>query len=191
MKACGNTPPIEIKNKDKWIMIEKNRWARNFQIPMADKAPEPFPQATLHAQRALCAISLAFPDKLDDCLAALYHTFWVERQTIGKPEVFGPVLQKVLGEADAKTVMEKMASPEVKKLLVDNTDLSIKEGAFGLPWFVATNSNGEKEGYVGVVDLNRTTTLLTENRFWGFDHLGQVIDHLGLERKEEGFRAML
>lgn len=39
---------------------------------------------------------------------------------------------------------------------------------------VATNSKGEKEG------------------FWGFDHIGQVCDHLELERpKTGGWRAML
>ena len=53
------------------------------------------------------------------------------------------------------------------------------DGAFGLPWFVATNPKGETEGY------------------WGFDHIGQVADHLGLERpkagkkSEVGWRAML
>ena len=38
----------------------------------------------------------------------------------------------------------------------------------------ATNSKGEKEG------------------FWGFDHIGQMIDHLGLERPQtDGWKAML
>lgn len=37
-----------------------------------------------------------------------------------------------------------------------------------------TNSKGEKEG------------------FWGFDHLGQVVEFLGLEKpKNGGWRAML
>lgn len=68
--------------------------------------------------------------------------------------------------------MGKMGSAEVKGRLQENTDLAIKEGAFGLPWFVATNAQGQTE------------------RFWGFDHLGQVIEHLGLERGN-GLRAML
>ena len=39
---------------------------------------------------------------------------------------------------------------------------------------LATNEKGEKEG------------------FWGFDHLGQVCDHLGLERlRGEGWRSLL
>lgn len=173
MKACNNRPPIEIKNKDRWIMIEKARWAKSFKIPMAEKAPEPFPQLTLLAQRALCAVKLLRPEKLDACFAELYRTFWVERQPISKPEVFGPAFQRVLGEAETKAILEKAGSTEAKKLLSDNTDFAFNEGAFGLPWFIATNAKGEKEG------------------FWGFDHLGQVVDHLGLERKGQEFRAML
>ena len=44
--------------------------------------------------------------------------------------------------------------------------------------WIATNARGERED------------------FWGFDHIGQVIDHLGLERQlgtrnEGGWKAML
>lgn len=50
----------------------------------------------------------------------------------------------------------------------------MKEGAFGLPWFVATNTRGETD------------------RFWGIDHLGMVVEQLGLDRGQEpGLRAML
>lgn len=71
--------------------------------------------------------------------------------------------------------MAKVGTPEVKKGLSESTDRAMRDGAFGLPWFVATNGRGETEG------------------FWGVDHLGQVLRHLGLEGRgdEEGFRAML
>jgi 2-hydroxychromene-2-carboxylate isomerase len=52
--------------------------------------------------------------------------------------------------------------------------LAFKEGAFGLPWFVATNKEGVTEKY------------------WGFDHLGMVVDHLGLDRGQATeLKAML
>lgn len=67
-----------------------------------------------------------------------------------------------------------MSSPEAKKQLTDNSDKAMADGAFGLPFFVATNSKGESDS------------------FWGFDHLGQVADFLGLDRGEEkAFRALL
>ncbi len=141
---------------------------------MSDGPPNPFPQPTLNTQRALCAIEMAHPDKLPDSFAALYHAFWVEGKTIGKPEVIGPALQQVFGEAGAKEILEKVGSAEVKKRLSENSDWAMEKGAFGLPWFVATNAKGEEES------------------FWGVDHLGQVVEHLGLERRDEpGLRALL
>jgi 2-hydroxychromene-2-carboxylate isomerase len=38
-----------------------------------------------------------------------------------------------------------MAGKEGKELLAKNTDKALADGAFGLPWFVATNSKGETE----------------------------------------------
>lgn len=71
--------------------------------------------------------------------------------------------------------MAKVGEAEVKKLLLTNSEKAVEEGAFGLPWFVATNAEGVTEG------------------FWGVDHLGQVVKFLGLDRgvDEKGFRALL
>ena len=67
-----------------------------------------------------------------------------------------------------------MVGKEGKALLIKNTDLALADGAFGLPWLVATNSKGETE------------------TFWGVDHLGQVTQHLGLEQpKAGGWKSVL
>lgn len=200
MHACGNRAPMEIKNKDKWIMIEKRRWASYFSIPMAEGTPKPFPQLTLQTMRAVCAISLFHPEKLADSYAALYEKFWVELEPISKPEVFVPVLQRVLGETDAKEVLDRAGTPEVKQLLTSNTDRAFKSGAFGLPWFLATNAQGEEEGFWvsddGPVQFDTIMSIILTDSFprQGVDHLGQVVDHLGLDvpsREQGGFRAML
>jgi 2-hydroxychromene-2-carboxylate isomerase len=47
-----------------------------------------------------------------------------------------------------------MAGKEGKELLGKNTDRALADGAFGLPWFVATDREGKTE------------------TFWGVDHLG-------------------
>ncbi|MCJ1303382.1 hypothetical protein MMC08_006191 [Hypocenomyce scalaris] len=143
---------------------------------MTKEMPEGFPPNTIATQRALCALTQTSPEKLPDALTALYHAFWVERQQINKPEVIGSVLEKALGTNVANGVMEKVSSAEVKLLLSANTDKALEEGAFGLPWFVATNAKGEKECY------------------WGFDHLGQVVGHLGLEKPKSdsgGWKSLL
>lgn len=105
---------------------------------------------------------------------SLYKSFWVDRKTIGKPEVIAEALEPVLGKDGVKECLEGIKSEEVKKTLMGNTQKSFDEGAFGLPWFVAENEKGEKEG------------------FWGVDHMGQLLEFLGVEaRGEKGYKAML
>jgi 2-hydroxychromene-2-carboxylate isomerase len=74
---------------------------------------------------------------------------------------------------DIKAVLE-MAGKEGKEVLAKNTDKALADGAFGLPWIVATNGKTETE------------------MFWGVDHLGQVTEHLGLEKpRSGGWKALL
>ncbi|TID27817.1 HCCA isomerase/glutathione S-transferase kappa [Venturia nashicola] len=176
MKLCNNTPPLEIKNKSHWIGLERLRWARKFNIPMHEEVPGGFPIATLGTQRVLCALALEQPDAVTRVIDVLYHEFFVNHQMLNKPEVVATLIAKALGISyeDAKTWYDKGNSSEAKALLMQNTKMAFDEGAFGLPWFIATNASGDRES------------------FWGFDHLGQVADHLGLERSTaNGWRAML
>ncbi|KAL4890955.1 thioredoxin-like protein [Aspergillus ambiguus] len=175
VNACGNTPPIKIKNKEVWVEKERLRWAKYFSVPMVERSPEGFPPLTLGTQRALCAISQKLPNKLVPTVEALYHSFWAQGNAkIGQPEGFAPVLEKVLGKTDAQEILSAMNQPDTKAILSGNTDRAFTSGAFGIPWFECTNSKGETEG------------------FWGIDHLGQVVDFLGLDRRlDNGFRAVL
>ncbi|KAK3178243.1 hypothetical protein OEA41_000376 [Lepraria neglecta] len=150
---------IPVTDKSEWVGKERLRWAHLFNIPMAEEMPPGFPRNTVQASH--------------ETIATLYHMSFAERQEIHTLELLGPVFSKIFGERPAKAT-----SDEVKKLLSIKTDEVLAEGAFGLPWFVATNAKGEKECY------------------WGFDHIAQVTDHLGLEKpkpdnSEGGWRAML
>ncbi|KAB8239719.1 putative 2-hydroxychromene-2-carboxylate isomerase [Aspergillus alliaceus] len=175
MNACGNTPPVNIKNKDVWIGKERIRWARYFSVPIIEHTPEGFPPLTLATGRALCAVSLKSPGKLVSTIEAFYDSFWVQGNAkIGQVEGFTPVLEKVFGKDGAQEILGAMGQSEAKELLKANTDQAFKSGAFGIPWFECTNTKGETEG------------------FWGIDHLGQVADFLGLDRgSEKGFKAVL
>lgn len=67
-----------------------------------------------------------------------------------------------------------MMGKEGKELLAKNTDAAIEDGAFGLPWYKCTNSEGKTES------------------FWGVDHLGQVCSFLSLEKPRiGGWKSML
>lgn len=175
MHSCGNTPPIKIKNKDIWINQERIRWSRYFRVPMVDHFPHDFPPLTLGVQRALCAVSQRYPELLVPAIASLYYAFWADGNSkVIQPEIFGPILEKVLGKERTHEIVKDSNTSDIKSLLNENTDRAFRSGAFGLPWFECTNPQGEMEG------------------FWGIDHLGQVADFCELERRiEPGFRALL
>ncbi|MCJ1282035.1 hypothetical protein MMC26_001358 [Xylographa opegraphella] len=145
---------------------------------MTEQMPPGWPQSTVAVLRALTALSIIAPERVGDVLAALYHASFVSQQRVATPEEFLPIFSKVLMNNTAEAVAAQYTDDEAKKLLIANTDKAIQSGAFGLPWFVATNGAGKTEC------------------FWGFDHLGQVAAYLGLERPVgrdggEGWKALL
>lgn len=64
-------------DKDKWIGVERQRWSQLFNVPMADRSPEPFPQSSLGCQRALTALTVSpQAEKLTDAIDEMFDTFW-------------------------------------------------------------------------------------------------------------------
>ncbi|KAB5585375.1 thioredoxin-like protein [Coniochaeta sp. 2T2.1] len=176
MKTCSNTAPIHIRNKDKWINVERLRWAKAFAVPICDEMPPNFPPLTLQIMRALSAIQHSDgenQERLVKTLDVLFHQYWVKNTPIHEPETLRRVLAEVLGTHEAEKVLTDAATLG-KKILADNTDRAFAEGAFGLPWMTCVNAEGKTEG------------------FWGVDHLGQVVQFLGLERpKHGGWKSLL
>ncbi|KAK3950228.1 thioredoxin-like protein [Pseudoneurospora amorphoporcata] len=173
MNKCNNTAPIRIINKDKWINIERLRWARAFSIPIIDQMPPNFPPNTLPIQRVLAGIgasSSQSQSQIISALDALYKSYWVNGTPVHEPAHLRSVLSSSLegGEAAADKMLAAAQTAEVKQRLVENTDQAFAEGAFGLPWFTCTNLKGETEG------------------FWGVDHLGQMVQFLGLDKGVSG-----
>ncbi|KAF1943457.1 HCCA isomerase/glutathione S-transferase kappa [Clathrospora elynae] len=175
MNSCGNTAPLNIKNKDKWINEERKRWSKHFNIPVSQAPPPGFPVNTLPIQRTLTSLSLSHPQSVESAIGLFYENFWVQWNDPTKPENLQAIVRTIVGsDAEAKKVLERTKTDEVKKTLTGNTDQAFKDGAFGLPWFVATNTKGATES------------------FWGVDHMGQLCDHLSLERPDgKGWRALL
>ncbi|KAF2740485.1 HCCA isomerase/glutathione S-transferase kappa [Polyplosphaeria fusca] len=175
MKQCGNTPPLQVKNKDKWINLERTRWAKLLNIPVSAQPPPGFPINTIAIQRALASLSISHPTSVVSAISLFFQNFWVHYSEPTKPDNLIAIIKTIVGgDEEAAKVVERSTSDQVKKLLSANTQKAFDDGAFGLPWFVATNSKGETEA------------------FWGVDHMGQLCDHLGLERPSgKGWKALL
>lgn len=165
-------------DKDKWINKERLRWAKYFNVPVVETVPDGFPANTLHVMRSICAVGqLAGNDQSQQAtvrvLDVLFDAYWIKSRDITDKSVVAEVLTSA-GCEDLGRVSE-LAAGEAKKILMGNTDRAFADGAFGLPWFACENDRGEKEG------------------FWGVDHLGAVLDFLGLDKPagRGGWKAML
>lgn len=108
-------------------------------------------------------------------MSLFFENFWVQYHEPSKPGNLLAIVRTIVGSDEvAQQIIEKTKSEEVKKTLTENTNKAFNDGAFGLPWFMATNTKGETEG------------------FWGVDHLGQLCDFLGLGRPSgTEWRALL
>jgi 2-hydroxychromene-2-carboxylate isomerase len=110
-------------DKDKWIGVERTRWARLFSIPMTEKAPESFPPLTLTIMRALCALTVLHPGKegqriLIECLDVLYHAYWVDHRKTHEKDVLAEVLNGVLGAEQSKKGKYPLCSAADTHLLI-------------------------------------------------------------------------
>ncbi|OAT06112.1 hypothetical protein, variant [Blastomyces gilchristii SLH14081] len=172
LKACNNTSPIFVKNKNKWTNTERLRWSKFLNVPMYPDMPKGFPILTMSVQRALCAIPA---EQLPACFDALYKELWVEGNSqLNAPKTFLPILEAAVGKEMAANALEQSNTQPIKDLLIANSDKAVETGAFGIPWFECTNSSGETEC------------------FWGVDRMAQVAAFLGLETTaDQGFRAMM
>ncbi|APA15612.1 hypothetical protein SS1G_09579 [Sclerotinia sclerotiorum 1980 UF-70] len=170
IEEVGSTPPMAVKNKGKWSNRQRLRWASLFDIPITPNVPVGFPHNTLEIQSALCVLPFLCDkneahEVLCKCLDAFYNLYWVEEKEISAPGVLEDVLRRVIGEEMLELVLREILGKGRASLQV-NTARAVEEGAFGLPWMVCTNSSGKTEG------------------FWGVDHLGIMVDFLGLERMD-------
>lgn len=145
---------------------------------MTTRVPDGFPVRTLDVQRALCVVQDIWPGKLPEVVDELYRLLWVERVAVNSVEVFGPVLKRILGEKTGSEVLETAGS-RGKEALARNTDAAVRNGAFGMPWFVGQcrrrsvyagaklirtsqlqTPQARRRGFGGLITLARSCTIL-------------------------------
>lgn len=93
---------------------------------------------------------------------ALWRAYWSEGIDTSTPEGLVEALSTVFPEQTLTQIIEGTVSAKNKKRVIDTTNAVMKQGAFGAPWMIATNSQGESAN------------------FWGNDRWDHVFLHLGV-----------
>lgn len=212
-KQCGNTAPILIKNKDKWINRERERWASLFKIPIRDGAPPGFPVSTINSGRALVALKKELElgegdegkGKGREMYGKVIELFWaalwapdqVKELVTGDRKVVEG-LRDENGDFDIKDakvlegLMGSVVGEEVAKRVIGRIgEKEVKDQ------LVKNTGEAFEKGAFGMPWFQCTNGKGETEGFWGFDHLGQVIRFLGLnedgdrERSGRPMRALL
>ncbi|GMR35658.1 hypothetical protein PMAYCL1PPCAC_05853, partial [Pristionchus mayeri] len=105
-------------------------------------------KSSINADRLICAVQLAQPEKAEAVARALFRRFWVDRADIFEEKDFLEVLS-ACGVSDPSAIVSSISSEAVKGKMKENTDEAVESGCFGAPWTVLTLENGRKEKFFG------------------------------------------
>lgn len=128
-KASGNSTPVAIPAKAKYMFMDMQRTAKRLGIP--------FVMNPFFIINTLALMRGAVAAREDGCFppydAAMWRAMWVEGKNMGDPAVVGEVL--VAAGLDPKWFEARTADPVIKQKLVEATNEAVERGAFGAPTF--------------------------------------------------------
>jgi len=135
-KITNNQAPMisfaNIQNKLEYESLEMQRFIDKYALAKFTMNSN-FPITTVTLQRG------GLVAEKQGCGAAyrdlMLKGMWEEDANLGDLEVFSDYV-KQLGLNPEQT-LEKLSSPEIKQLLIDNTSMAVERGAFGVPTFYA------------------------------------------------------
>ncbi|VXA87655.1 2-hydroxychromene-2-carboxylate isomerase [Acinetobacter sp. 8I-beige] len=130
-KATGNRSPIEIPVKGVYSILDMQRWAEYYQIPM--QMNPHFPMNTLTLMRILTGVQLLHLEKFEQVLKLLFDAMFGTPQNLNEPTVLAEVLEP--SGFSVEDIMSMVQSEVVKQKLITETELAIQRGLFGAPTF--------------------------------------------------------
>lgn len=128
-QATGNVSPIAVPAKGRYTLIDMQRFARRYGVPL--KMNPHFPINTLLLMRAATGVQLRQPERFEALLACVFEGMWVDALNLGDAAVLGPLLAEA--GFDPQALLALAADQEVKDALKANTEAAIKHGMFGAP----------------------------------------------------------
>ncbi|HRM30493.1 2-hydroxychromene-2-carboxylate isomerase [Acinetobacter johnsonii] len=130
-KATGNRSPIEIPVKGVYSILDMQRWAEYYQIPM--QMNPHFPMNTLTLMRILTGVQLLSLEKFEQVLKLLFDAMFGTPQNLNEPTVLAEVLEP--SGFSVEDIMSMVQSEVVKQKLITETEQAIQRGLFGAPTF--------------------------------------------------------
>jgi 2-hydroxychromene-2-carboxylate isomerase len=130
-KATGNSSPVTVPAKGRWMNDDIARWARRYGVPFAFNPH--FPINTLTLMRGATGLQMRRPADLLRYLDVVERAMWETPKNLGDPAVLAETLAAAGFDADEFIAL--VGDPEVKAKLVATTEEAVARGVFGAPTF--------------------------------------------------------
>jgi 2-hydroxychromene-2-carboxylate isomerase len=130
-KATGNSSPVTVAAKGRWMGADIARWATRYGVPF--RFNPHFPINTLTLMRGAVGMTLHEPERLQGYLDAVFTGIWQHARNLGDPAELAAVLAPAGWSADAFAAL--VNDPAVKAGLIASTDEAVSRGVFGAPSF--------------------------------------------------------
>lgn len=154
MKATNNQPPFVafagVKGKLDYGRIEMQRYIKKHGLDRFKMNPH-FPLNSLLMMRG--ALVADADDRLAEYVTTGEKLMWEEGLKLDDPEVFAAAWSD--HGFDGAALLERTQDPEIKRKLIENTNLAVERGVFGIP-----------------------TLFIGDEMFFGKDSLGDLEDEL-------------
>ena len=154
-KATNNKSPAEtlagVRNKREFHALETERFVKRFEVKPYTMNPF-FPVNTLNLMRT--AIAAQLEGVFEKYVDAAFHHMWVEPKKMDDLEVATQALSA--SGLDGAKLLARGQEPDVKALLIANTQSAVERGAFGSPTFFVG-----KEIFFGKEQLREVEELIS------------------------------
>lgn len=128
-KATGNSSPVMVPAKGRWMLNDLARWAKRHETPF-NMNPY-FPINTLTLMRG--AAGLKGRPEFGAYVDAVFDAIWKGRKNMNDPAVVAEVL--TAAGLDAAAIAAVAESDEAKAKLKADTERAVERGVFGAPTF--------------------------------------------------------
>uniref|UniRef100_A0A8C3VYX9 Glutathione S-transferase kappa 1 n=1 Tax=Catagonus wagneri TaxID=51154 RepID=A0A8C3VYX9_9CETA len=126
-----------------WLAFEilcryKNIWNVDLQLRPSLISGIMKDSGSLTAMRFLTSVKLEHPEMLEKVSRELWLRIWSRDEDITEPQSILAAAEKAgMSTAQARGLLERVSTPQVKNQLRETTEAACKHGAFGLPITVA------------------------------------------------------
>ncbi len=128
-QATGNASPVTVPAKGRYMLVDMERFARRYGIPM--RFNPHFPINTLAMMRGAVGVQMRQPGRFADYVTAMFKAMWVEGLNMSDPLVVAGALE--CAGFDAQAMLAMTTDPAVKDGLKTATEEAVRRGAFGAP----------------------------------------------------------